>query len=286
MKRVNGLFLVVVVAVAMAVFLAGCGDGDSVVYYQSESDAPGKLEITGVNTQKITLSQNADGSLKGIDVGSIKVYPGNVDSIFYESFRMGRIKGEFTGGNIATINGLPNNDSGYYYVQLTGGNIHRLLLEDFQISTFQPMFYRANEGGHLEYGNRRYESMRLSLDENGWTATITAQFGCDKLFGLWEAVEYDAGLRVAFVEGWNGTVHYSEFQKDWEGNIHFTLSGIPLYTPGRLYVIKLKGEMVEFEFNYKKEGYAWQAYTSDFTVDVWQSYDFYTDSISILFNQR
>jgi hypothetical protein len=281
--------LLVVAILAVVFMVTGCGDN---IYLQNpqnqqptvDATYAGQLEILDANTQKITLYGDDDGSLQGIEAGNLRIYPQDVKSIFFSSYRLGDLSSTLAADNSVTIAGMANNDNGPWLVELKNGKKYYILVDKLRVITYQPMYYSADT--YFEYGNQFQEAMNLGLDASKTTVTITGSFGCDKMFGLDEEVKYEAGMSVAFVEyidGVAGITHSAALTKDSDGIIRFNIGGIPLFTDGKLYVVRADGTSVQFVFSYREGGeYAWWIQgSSTVNGDVWQNYDDNADMISI-----
>lgn len=265
----KNMFWKMCLALFMVFGLTGCGGGGettNVVYIESGA----KVAITGTNTQQIQFRLNADGSLKDLDKGSVKVMPSDVDYVAFCSDRVGfyensRVKGAVSASGLVKFEGMPNSDSGFFVAFLKNGD-NAEILTNKEVSTYRPMEYSIDVWNWYTYGqfNESYATMTLVSNE----VHVVFNFNCDQLVGTTPYVTYKEGSSIVFIEK-TGKVHQAGYfyKNPQTGNLT-GFSTIPMPTAvnaqnqselcGRFYVVLPSGFTSEINFDWSDPAMTWQ----------------------------
>ena len=290
MKKMQMAGMLAALVLVFAV-LCGCGS-DTEIRYVTADDSVGTIELkNGGKEQVWEFKTAADGSLLGVESGSIKIMPQDV-AVVLSSQRLGFganswAKSSLAADGKASFTGLANGDWGEVFVLAKDGQKYAVKGDKFEVFADRPMRYRF-QVGEFEYGEAKEPAMRLSLSGDG-TYTISGDFGCDLVFGTKTRIPDSGKVKQFVFVSQAGARFTADALRDANGNITFAISGIGMSplpeqpnmrgTEGNIYAVLEDESEVELEFDVSRDdfvGHVW--YVDGFGTPNGYAYVFFNAS--------
>lgn len=294
MEKMKGAWMLLLVAVVFAA-LAGCGS-DTEIRYVCADENVGTIELkNGGKEQVWTFKAAADGSLLGAESGSIKIMPQDVEAVVLSSVRLGFgtnswAKAPLAADGSASFSGLANADRGEVFILAKDGNTYLVKADEFEVSADRPMRFRF-QSGSFEYGEVQESSMSLSLSGDG-TYTLSADFGCDLVFGTKSRIADSSKVKQFAFLSKEGARFTASALRDAKGNISFAIPGISMSplaeqlnmqgVSGDLVAVLEDGSQVGLEFDGSREDFGYVWYINGFATPNGYAYAFYDPQSGLL----